>query len=232
LVVAAAGFAMAALATSSSMAQEQQQLSQPGWTKLCGDVNVLALPGEQNADTQPEPRTVELCITLREQLNQRTGQLVASAALRERGSGEARFLVAVVPLGVNLRADPQARIDGGEPIPLEYVRCQPTGCIAEGEVSAPVVQALRIGSQLVIEAQGPRGGPMNVPFPLAGFTAAHGGEPTDAAEYRAQLQQFVKAIRDHRAAQLRREMQMLQGGQQQPPQQPQPSSPAVPPIGR
>jgi hypothetical protein len=132
-------------------------------------------------------------------------------------------LLATVPLGVDLRTAPQAKIDGGKPVKLEYVACNANGCTADGKVSGDVMKALKTGRQLVIEVKGPVNRSVSFELPLAGFAAAYDGQPSDAQQYQAKRESLVNAIRTHRAAQIQQAIEAMDNQQQSQQQQAQPS---------
>lgn len=135
----------------------------------------------------------------------------------------------IVPLGVDLRPDLQAKIDASEPVKLEYVRCGPVGCTAEAKATTDMMKALKTGRQIVIEAKGPLGRPVNFTLPLAGFATVYDGKASDAKQYQEARQRLVSLIRARRAEQIKKAVQALdnqQQSQQQPlPPQGQPRQP-------
>jgi invasion protein IalB len=235
LLAAVAGLALGA---ADGMAQTVQQkrpqqvqqkqgqpASQSAWTKLCGKAQATAeeqAQAPQDAEQAQASEDVNVCRTFEEVLNNKDGRVVASVGIRQR-EGEAD-LVVTLPLGVNLRGDPQARIDGGKSVKLEYLRCGPIGCTADGKVTTDFVTAMRSGKQIVIEARGPMGKPGSFVLPLTGFAAAYDGQPSDAEQYQETRQRLVALIRARRAAQIQKAIEMLdqQQSQQQPSQQPSP----------
>jgi hypothetical protein len=157
-----------------------------------------------------------------------------SVAIRQQEGEEGQRLMVIVPLGVDLRPDLHARFDGGMPVKLEYVRCNRIGCTAEIQATANMVQAMKTGQKLFIEAKGPRGGPVNFTLPLAGFATVYDGEASDAKQYQEARQRLVSLIRARREEQIKKAIQAIDSQQQsqqrplKPQGQPQPQQPQQP----
>jgi invasion protein IalB len=222
-----------------SIAQEGQQ-QQPGspWVKLCGKVAVavkgqtLAAKG-QTQSGQEASQDVNACQTFQERLNDKDAQIIVAAAIHQQEGEDGERLLATVPLGVDLRTAPQAKIDGGKPVKLEYVNCTVSGCTAEAKVSADVVKAMKTGRQLVIEVKAPLGRPLSFELPLEGFAAAYDGQPSDSQHYQVTRDSVVNAIRARRAQQVQKAIEAMDSQQQsqqlQSQQPPKPQSQQAPP---
>jgi invasion protein IalB len=191
-----------------SQAPQQGQQLQPAWTKLCGKV-VAAAEGQQQQPTEEQSaQDINPCVTFQEQFS-RDGMFLVSAGLRREGSEQATRLVVTVPLGVDLRDNPQASVDGGKPAKLAYAHCQPRGCTADGKVTTEFVTAMRGGKEIALEVKGPLGKSISFALPLTGFAAAYDGQASDAARYAAARQQRVDAIRARRADEINKALQNL-----------------------
>jgi invasion protein IalB len=205
---------------SNPQAHQQAQPSQSAWTKLCDKV---AEASQASAEGEPAAKKVNLCITLQERLNNTDGSLVFSASVRQQEGADQVYLMAIVPIGLDLKAEVQAKIDKGKPMQLDYIRCDKVGCVAEAPLPAAMLQTMKSGQQLVIEPKGPRGRTISFVMPLAGFTAAYEGAPADAKKYHEARQEVVRQIRIRRQEQIRKAVQELDKRQQpDAPQQPQP----------
>jgi len=190
----------------SQVPQQAQQL-QPAWTKLCGKV-VAAAEGQQQPTQEQSAQDINPCVTFQEQFS-RDGRFLVSAGLRREGSEEATRLVVTVPLGVDLRGNLQASVDGGKPAKLAYAHCQPRGCTADGKVTTEFVTAMRGGKEIALEVKGPLGKSISFALPLTGFAAAYDGQASDAAQYAAARQKGVNAIRARRADEINKALQNL-----------------------
>jgi invasion protein IalB len=215
-------------AQESQQQQGQQRQPSSPWFKLCAKVVVAAK--DQTQSGQQATQEVVSCRTVQERLNSKNAQIVVAAAISQREGEDGQHFFATVPLGMDLRSAPQARIDSGKPLKLEYVACDANGCNADAKVSADLVKAMKTGQQLVINVKTPLGGPASLSLPLAGFAAAYDGKPTDSQQYQAMREQLVNAIRARRAAQIQNAIQAIDAPQQSQTQQsPQPQSQQAPP---
>ena len=70
----------------------------------------------------------------------------------------------VMPAGV------QIKIDGGEPIQLQYAVCFPTSCQVQMELSEEIVDRMRKGKQMIVAALNAQQKTMAFPLPLTGFS--------------------------------------------------------------
>lgn len=188
-------------------APQQGQQLQPAWTKLCGKL-VAAAEGQQQPTQEQPTQDVNPCVTFKEQFSG-DGSFLVSAGLRRQGSEEAARLVVTVPLGVDLRSDAQASVDGGKAAKLAYAHCQPRGCTADGKVTTEFVAAMRGGKEIALEVKGPLGKSISFALPLTGFAAAYDGQASDAAQYEAARQKLVNAIRARRAEQINKALQNI-----------------------
>lgn len=98
---------------------------------------------------------------------------LAVAALTELETKQSEIIVsALVPLGVDLRAQPAVKIDEGEAMGLNFVRCLQRGCEAMMPLSAEQQAAMQSGTKARV-AVGVGGTEKAVlEFSLKGFTAA------------------------------------------------------------
>jgi invasion protein IalB len=188
------------------------------WTKICGVIKVIP----DDAGEGAQPQEVNRCSTLQEQFDTKTGRLVVSAAVLTQDR-QGQSLSVLMPLGVDLRKPVEARIDSGNPLKLEYVKCNQAGCTAEIQLTPELLKAMKDGQQLLVETKGPRGRPIRFNLALTGFGAADDGNPITANQYQEARQQLVGQIRARRAEQVKRAVQELDKKQapQRPPAQPQ-----------
>ena len=222
--------AVGSIAQESQQQQGQQQQPASLWMKLCGRIRVAA-QGQTQA-SQQATQEANTCRTFQERLNDKNAQIVVEAAINQQAGEDGEHLLTTVPLGVDLRTAPQAKIDGGKPVKLEYGSCDANGCNADAKVPVDVVKAMKTGRQLVIEVKGPLGRPLSFELPLVGFAAAYDGQPSDVQQYQEKRKSLVNAIRAARAAQIQKAIEAMdnqqQAQQQQSQQPPQPQSQQVP----
>lgn len=125
--------------------------------------------------------------------------VVAAVVLVERTAETKKTLRIILP---NVRVEDGARIsiDGEQPIPRPFEKCYPNGCMANREAGAELVDQLRHGRMLLIEAMSSTGAPMAYSLPLAGFATAYDGPaiaPPVFVEVQGKLQEELlrRAIR-------------------------------------
>jgi invasion protein IalB len=125
--------------------------------------------------------------------------VIAAVVLVERTTETKKTLRIILP---NVRVEDGARIsiDGEQPIPRPFERCYPNGCMANREAGAELVDQLKHGRTLLIEAMSSTGAPIAYSLPLAGFATAYDGPaiaPPVFVEVQGKLQEELlrRAIR-------------------------------------
>lgn len=213
----AAGFAVAALmlptvalAQETPAAQPAQGAAAPAqpanpaqnWLKVCNP-----LDGGKQACIMRQIVTVQ-------------GQFLGSFLLRDDPGQESRLLaVGAVPLGVLLPFGLTWQIDGGKPIRVPFMLCDPMSCSTQLVINEAYVNSLKKGGTLKLTAKNRQNQDLVIEINLAGFTAAYDGEATMTFDQLAQQQSGAGALEKElqdRAEELR---QQLQGGAATPPAQ-------------
>jgi invasion protein IalB len=183
------------------------------WVKLC-EKTPLVKKGADGKDVKDDK---EICLTHHERLDGNSGMVLVSAAIREVQGQDKKHLMIMVPLGMalppGLRAavytkDQWAKIAKNEkvddkelkPVDLKYSLCHASGCTAEIEADAAVVDQMKSGGGLMIVAMNAAAQPIGFPVPLDGFTDAFAGKPIDNAEYKKARGQLMAQIRDRQKA--------------------------------
>ncbi len=141
------------------------------------------------------------------------GQFLGSFLLRDDPGQESRLLaVGAVPLGVLLPFGLTWQIDGGKPIRVPFMLCDPMSCSTQLVINEAYVNSLKKGGTLKLTAKNRQNQDLVIEFTLAGFTAAYDGEATMTFDQLAQQQSGAGALEKElqdRAEELR---QQLQGG--------------------
>ena len=154
-----AGFAQdAAPAAPAEAAAQQPQSTKPdeNWLKVC----------------DPLESGKKACIMRQVVLNQ--GQFVGSFLLRDDPGQESRLLaVAAVPLGVLLPFGLTWQIDGGKPIRVPFMLCDPTSCATQLVINEAYVNSLKKGASLKLTAKNRQNQDLVVDIDLAGFTSVY-----------------------------------------------------------
>ncbi|HEY9010018.1 MAG TPA: invasion associated locus B family protein [Devosia sp.] len=139
------------------------------------------------------------------------GQFLGSFLLRDDPGQESRLLaVAAVPLGVLLPFGLTWQIDGGKPVRVPFMLCDPQSCATQLVINEAYVNSLKKGGVLKLTAKNRQNKDLVIDINLAGFTAAYDGEAnmtfdefnkTSTGE--TQLQQSTEDL----AEQLRRRLE-------------------------
>ena len=76
------------------------------------------------------------------------------------------------------------KIDGDEPISLQYAGCTPKSCQAQVELTNHVLDRMRKGNQMLVAAISVQQKPLTFRVLLNGFATTSDGVPVDEAKYR------------------------------------------------
>ncbi len=199
-------------ATSIAVAEEEKKAAEGGnksaWVKLC-EATPLVKKGEDGKEIKEEK---SICLTHHERLDGNSGMVLVSAAIREVEGSDNKHLMVMVPLGMALPPGLRAavytkdqwakvakneKVDDAElkPIDLKYSLCHPSGCTAEIEAEAGIIDQMKAGGGIMVVAMNAAAQPIGFPVPLDGFTDAFAGKPVDNAEYKKARGQLMAQIR-------------------------------------
>jgi invasion protein IalB len=210
---APAAAAPAAAPAKDAAAKDASAANKSAWVKLC-EKTPLMKKGEDGKEVKEEK---DICLTHHERLDGNSGMVLVSAAIREVQGQEKKHLMIMVPLGMalppGLRAavytkDQWAKIAKNEkvedkdlkPIDLKYSLCHASGCTAEIDADAAIIDQMKAGGGIMIVAMNAAAQPIGFPVPLDGFTEAFAGKPIDNAEYKKARGQLMAQIRDRQKA--------------------------------
>jgi invasion protein IalB len=101
------------------------------------------------------------------------GKGIGALVVASNAGGEQVIASALVPLGVDLTAQPTLAVGESQPIALKFLRCLQRGCEAMAQLSDSQQEALRAGSiaRVVLGIGGEKTATLE--FSLSGFSAAH-----------------------------------------------------------
>jgi invasion protein IalB len=123
----------------------------------------------------PLPNGQKACIM--RQVVLANGQFLGSFLLRDDPGQESRLLaVAAVPLGVLLPFGLTWQIDGGKPIRVPYMLCDPQSCASQLVINEAYVNSLKKGAKLTLTAKNRQNQDLTVNINLAGFTTVYDGD--------------------------------------------------------
>ena len=177
--------------------QQQMELIYSPWTKFC-------LKGKEPNSPQ------QVCFTGKDARIE-SGMPVVAAVLIEPQGNEKKILRVTLPLGMQLVHGTRVIIDQNQPMTAPYVICFTNGCMADYEASAEMVDRMKKGKGLVVQAINGNGQPISVVLPLADFAKAYDGPPTDPKVFEAQEQKLQEELQK-RAEEARKKLEQTQPG--------------------
>jgi invasion protein IalB len=177
--------------TGQQPQQQPVQLIYSPWTKFCLQ------------DKQPQAKKV--CFTGKDARIE-SGMPVASAVLIEPDGSPKKIFRVTVPLGMALVNGTRVIIDQNAPMTAPFVFCVPTGCMADYEASADMVNTMKKGKGLFIQAIKVDGQAITIPLPLADFAKAYEGPPTDPKAFKEQQDKLQQELQ-RRAEEARRKLE-------------------------
>jgi invasion protein IalB len=176
----AAGFAFAALSLSAGAVSAQDASSAAPSAPASQAAATNATP---SAPTQnwlkicdPIKDGQRACI-LRQVVVTSNNQFLGSFLLRDDPGQQSRLLaVAAVPLGVLLPFGVTWQIDGGKPIRVPYMLCDPQSCATQLVVNEAYVNSLKKGQKLTLTAKNRKNEDLVISIDLQGFTQVYDGD--------------------------------------------------------
>jgi invasion protein IalB len=180
---------------------EAPQLIFSPWVKLC------------NKDADPKAKRV--CVTVKDGRVE-SGLLVVSVAIIEM-DGEAKKLLRMsLPYGVNLQYGTRLIVDQGEPATAPFVTCLPPvvppgGCIADYDATADMINQMKKGQLLTVQAIHMNSQAMSPQLDLKDFAKAFDGPATDPKVFEEQQKKLQEELQK-RAEKARERLE----SQQQP----------------
>jgi len=164
---------------SQDKSTPQSQLTYSAWTRSC--------TREVDADRK------QLCVTTRTGRND-SGQLVVAAIFAEREGESRKTLRVVVPLGVQAVHGTRVIVDSNTPMLSPYAFCNTDGCASDYDATPDVMNQLRSGKNLAVQAINANGSALTLPLPLADFNKAFNGDATDWSSLDDQRRKIVTSL--------------------------------------
>jgi invasion protein IalB len=174
--------------------QQQVQLIYAPWTKFC-------LKG-QDANAK------QVCFTGKDGRIE-SGQPVIAAVVIEPEGETKKILRVTLPLGMQLVHGTRIIIDNNPPMQSPYVICFANGCMSDYEVTPDMINHLKKGQNLIVQAINSNGAPLTLPLPLAEFAKAYDGPPTDPKVFE-ETQKKLQEELQKRAAEARAKLEAQQ----------------------
>jgi invasion protein IalB len=178
---------------------EQPQLIFSPWVKLC------------NKD--PDPNSKRVCVTVKDGRVE-SGLLVVSVALIEMDGEQRKLMRVSMPYGVALQHGTRVIVDQGQPATSPFVTCLPPvvppgGCIADYEASVDMINRMKKGQLLTVQAIHMNGQPMSPQLALNDFAKAYDGPPTDPKVFEEQQKKLQEELQK-RAEDARKRLESQQ----------------------
>ncbi|PAY04245.1 hypothetical protein CK489_33895 [Bradyrhizobium sp. UFLA03-84] len=182
-----AGMALAWLVAGAA-AGEQSDLTYSPWAKFClGDACFVGRDGRLkigNVDCGP----------------------VVSATLIARTGDTRKTLRVILPTRVKVERSVRITLDQGQAIERPFTSCFASGCIADYDAGPELVDQLKQGHMLALEAIDKANSPIGLIVPLAGFADAYDGPAQETKvvelskeEMRARSEEAERAEEERKA---------------------------------
>jgi invasion protein IalB len=182
--IAVAGFAVAALMLPAYGALAQETTT-PAEGEAATTEQAAADPAAAAPARDPAQNWLKVCDPLEDgkkacimrQVVVANDQFLGSFLLRDDPGQESRLLaVAAVPLGVLLPFGLTWQIDGGKPIRVPFMLCDPQSCATQLVINEAYVNSLKKGGVLKLTAKNRQNQDLVIEINLAGFTAVYDSE--------------------------------------------------------
>ena len=125
--------------------------------------------------------------------------VVVSATLIERLGEPKKTLSVTLPPRVNTERGVRVIIDQSEPIERPYAGCRANGCMANYEAGEDLVNKLKHGHILALEAVDKANLPISLIMPLVGFADAYDGASHEPKVFEATQEKLEAEIEERKA---------------------------------
>lgn len=170
------------------------------------------------ADRRPEDNWLKVCEPLESgekacimrQVILNNNQFLGSFLIRDDPGQESRLLaVAAVPLGVLLPFGLTWQIDGGQPVRVPFMLCDPQSCSTQLVINEAYVSSLKRGAELTLTAKNRQNQDLVVNINLGGFTSVYESDQSmtfDQANQQESGSTALERVLQDRAEELRQQM--------------------------
>jgi invasion protein IalB len=118
------------------------------------------------------------CVTGNEVRSEADHSFLATVAIIEPEDGK-KTLRVTFPLGMQVAHGTRLIIDREDPQRSPYVICFTSGCMSDYDASSAMIDIMKRGQVLLVQAIDTAGAPLTVQLPLTDFAAAYDGPPSD-----------------------------------------------------
>jgi invasion protein IalB len=175
---------------------EQPQLMYSPWMKVCGK--------------GPDGNAKQVCVVAKDGRIENGMPVVAVALIEPEGAPQ-KILRVTVPPGMHLQHGTRVIVDQGQPLTAPYVTCVPNGCMSDYEATADLINRMKKGQSITVQAINMNGAPLSLPLPLVDFAKAYDGPATDEKVFAVQQRKLQEEMQK-KAEEARKKME----GQQPP----------------
>jgi invasion protein IalB len=175
-------------------ADQQVQLIYAPWTKFC-------LKGQ-------EANAKQVCFTGKDGRIE-SGQPVVAAVVIEPEGEPKKILRVTLPLGMLLVHGTRIIVDNNPPQQSPYVICFQNGCMSDYEVTPELLNNMKKGQNLIIQAISSNNQPVTLPLPLSDFAKAYDGPPTDPKVFEENQKKLQEELQK-RAEEARKKLEANQ----------------------
>lgn len=212
-----AGLAVASLLLSS-LSVYAQDAATPAPAAPAADATTAPADAAAAANADPSKNWLKVCDPIADgkkacimrQVVLANGQFLGSFLLRDDPGQQSRLLaIAAVPLGVLLPFGLTWQIDGGKPVRVPYMLCDPTSCATQLVINEAYVNALKKGGTLKLVAKNRQNQDLSIDINLAGFTTIYDGETAltfDEFRKESTGSTALEQVLQDRAEQLRKQL--------------------------
>ena len=180
----------------AQQAQQPVQLIYSPWTKFC-------------LKNQNDPNSKQVCFTGKDARIE-SGMPVVAAVLIEPEGEPKKILRVTLPLGMQLIHGTRVIIDQNQPMTAPYVICFTNGCMADYDATTDMINKMKKGQGLVVQAINSTGQPISLILPLTDFAKAYDGPPTDPKVFEEQQKKLQEELQK-RADEARLKLEQQQG---------------------
>ena len=201
-----AGLLSASLMLNTGMVSAQENAAEDAATDTAAETTGRSAEDNWLKVCDPLDDGRKACIM--RQVIVQEGTFIGSFLLRDDPGQESRLLaVAAVPLGVLLPFGLTWQIDGGKPVRVPYMLCDPQSCATQLVINEAYVNSLKKGGTLKLTAKNRQNKDLVISINLAGFTATYDGEEAmsfdefnkqsspDSSDLEKQLQDRAEELR-------------------------------------
>jgi invasion protein IalB len=176
---------------------QMPQLMYSPWAKFCGK-------GQ-------DPNAKQVCFTGKDARTEAGVPVVAAALIEPEGEPTKIFRV-TLPSPLQLKFGTRMIVDQQPPLSAPFFTCFSNGCMADYEGTADLIDKLKKGQTLTIQAINLAGNAISFPLPLSDFAKANEGPPTDPKVFEEQQKKLQDELQK-RAEEARKKLEQQQGAQ-------------------